>query len=1043
MTVDALLPVPRGCVDEKDYKAARWSLRRAAYLAAARAALAAVQSGPLAGASLTWADVDGDARRPALVVAPRGRRGAPPPPRLRLLPAPPAALAAAWMPRLAPDRRALAVGEGGGDGATPSYNAAVLADFCLAAPTAWARAAIAACPAVADALALATAWASAARLGAAPDPGAGAGFALLAALAAAGAAGGRLPASMTPLQAARGLLVEVGELGGGAEARALAAVAGGANGLPPPPPLSSWAGLDPPALIAADGWTNLTATATAGGLARAAAAAAAAVAALDAARAPGGDAAATVDALFLAPRPRWLPDYDAFWRVDGVGGADAPLAGDAPAARAAETALAALATRALGARARLVRALPRTVVTDAEAGPAVAPACGRTVLLAALADATALRTALDIGPRADDAAAAAAFRAFWGDAAELRRFEDGAIHEACVWPAAPGGGPAGVAAADAALAAALARHAPGMSVIGLTGALHGALADPGVDEAAAARAPAALAAATTLLSKALRGLPRGATALRPLAIMPLSPETRRAAPFAALPHPLLGGAAPPPPGRGVPRVAPAIEVAVQLEGTGRWPDDAAAAAKVRAALGTQLAGALTDAYRWPAAASEAGVDVCIDGYAFRLRLWTARDVDGAARDAARRAAAARAGAPPPPASPGAAAAHDAMTALQARIAHATLLAPLAGAAPGFGDGARLLARWAGAHLAGGLVAAPAWELLAAAAAGPRLAGGAGGGLAPPAGAEAGDGGAAPATGLAVFAAALRLLSHHPWPERPLVIDPDGSFEAKGRAAALRRAPEARGTRLALATRADAAGAAWTAACPPAAAARLAALAGAALNRLDGWLEAGGREGGIVETIFAPSLGGWDALLWLRPAALPGGGSRAPPGSAPPPLGRRGRGRPPGRCSAAVAEIAGAALAARGATKAAAEVLAGFDPVAHYASLLRIRYGAIAIVGHDAAGGGRAVGVRWAVAARARAAPGGLPGPTAPHPSPPAAVEYVTLDDEAALAEMAGLGAGLVDGFSILRPLHAPEAPQAGKRAGAKAAPARAPKKARA
>ena len=59
------------------------------------------------------------------------------------------------------------------------------------------------------------------------------------------------------------------------------------------------------------------------------------------------------------------------------------------------------------------------------------------------------------------------------------------------------------------------------------------------------------------------------------------------------------------------------------------------------------------------------------------------------------------------------------------------------------------------------------------------------------------------------------------------------------------------------------------------------------------------------------------------------------------------------------------------------------------------------------------------------------------------MEYVTLDDEAALAEMAGLGAGLVDGFSILRPLHAPEAPQAGKRAGAKAAPARAPKKARA
>jgi hypothetical protein len=37
---------------------------------------------------------------------------------------------------------------------------------------------------------------------------------------------------------------------------------------------------------------------------------------------------------------------------------------------------------------------------------------------------------VDRGPAADDAAAAAAFRAFWGDKAELRRFKDGSIVEA-------------------------------------------------------------------------------------------------------------------------------------------------------------------------------------------------------------------------------------------------------------------------------------------------------------------------------------------------------------------------------------------------------------------------------------------------------------------------------------------------------------------------------------------------------------------------------------------------------------------------------------
>lgn len=54
-------------------------------------------------------------------------------------------------------------------------------------------------------------------------------------------------------------------------------------------------------------------------------------------------------------------------------------------------------------------------------------------------DPTAALRTLDMGPPADKAEPARAFRAFWGEKAELRRFQDGSITEAVVWEE---GGPA-------------------------------------------------------------------------------------------------------------------------------------------------------------------------------------------------------------------------------------------------------------------------------------------------------------------------------------------------------------------------------------------------------------------------------------------------------------------------------------------------------------------------------------------------------------------------------------------------------------------------
>lgn len=44
---------------------------------------------------------------------------------------------------------------------------------------------------------------------------------------------------------------------------------------------------------------------------------------------------------------------------------------------------------------------------------------------------------VDRGPPADSGKAAAAFRQLWGERAEMRRFPDGAIHEAVAWDHLP------------------------------------------------------------------------------------------------------------------------------------------------------------------------------------------------------------------------------------------------------------------------------------------------------------------------------------------------------------------------------------------------------------------------------------------------------------------------------------------------------------------------------------------------------------------------------------------------------------------------------
>jgi U3 small nucleolar RNA-associated protein 22 len=249
-----------------------------------------------------------------------------------------------------------------------------------------------------------------------------------------------------------------------------------------------------------------------------------------------------------------------------------------PARRQEEEAVEALVRRALTNRALLVRALQRPLafpeasgagdVVGALASGLAAPA-SRRVLVGAVVDGQEAQRLVDVGPPADDAAAAARFRALWGDRSELRRFQDGKICEAVAWEAPPG---SRHTIPDAAVSHVLGRHlARGARIDCSAGRLDAALAPqpPALGRPGAVAAGRAAEAALDKLGKQLRAL--GEVVLKVVGVQPLSAASRRTAPFVPEPHPLVGGpgglaaaAASPQ----LPRCLEPLEVMVQLEGSG-------------------------------------------------------------------------------------------------------------------------------------------------------------------------------------------------------------------------------------------------------------------------------------------------------------------------------------------------------------------------------------------------------------------------------------------------------------------------------------------
>lgn len=401
--------------------------------------------------------------------------------------------------------------------------------------------------------------------------------------------------------------------------------------LPEPPKIKSWRlNGRHPIFIDGSGWLNMLSGVSIGAIRQMESCASLTIDVLS--RYPGPDG---FDAVFLARMPLQA-HFDLWYSIDipekqfvskGL------FENDQCDWRFHELHCTEFATKALGTRASLVRVFHRTLDREVSLrkmkslkGSCFVPA-QKNIFLAVRLDMQESLRGIDMGPEADNEAAAAAFRSFWGKKAELRRFQDGTIKEAAVWERGPGHRHLVV---DDILNFILTKHLPsGTSVSSMAGILDKSIQRHSFgptsfeDDLNMTRL---VDAAATRLGKRIRSL--DGLILTVVGTQPLAPILRHAAIYPPRQHPLAGASEKHMhklDGDSVPRCVFPVEMLCQLEGSGKWPTDPEAFNKMKAAVGVQLAQSLHSGLGINANATEDYVDVMMEGFVFRLRLYTERD----------------------------------------------------------------------------------------------------------------------------------------------------------------------------------------------------------------------------------------------------------------------------------------------------------------------------------------------------------------------------------------------------------------------------------
>lgn len=230
----------------------------------------------------------------------------------------------------------------------------------------------------------------------------------------------------------------------------------------------------------------------------------------------------------------------------------------------------------------------------------------------------ALRMA-DIGPDAANKAEAKKFRAFWGERSELRRFKDGKICETAVWETEP-----------------WKRHLIISQVINHILCRHLSLSSAAIkvtagqldfalfvrDRDQVSVMPKLLEAFESLSKKlrAIENLP-----LKVVSVQPLSAAFRHTAVYYPQPHPLADESGPQRVTQVIGACPDPLEIVLQLEGSGRWPDDPVAIRKTKVAFCLKIADSLQEKWGVCCVAAEDAVDLLTEGFVFRLSILYEKD----------------------------------------------------------------------------------------------------------------------------------------------------------------------------------------------------------------------------------------------------------------------------------------------------------------------------------------------------------------------------------------------------------------------------------
>ncbi|TFY57330.1 hypothetical protein EVJ58_g7084 [Rhodofomes roseus] len=616
------------------------------------------------------------------------------------------------------------------------------------------------------------------------------------------------------------------------------------------------------------------------------------------------------------------------------------------------------------------------------------PSNPSTVLLGLVLDTEHAFRLVDHGPPASEQETEEAkqFRDFWGEKAELRRFKDGSIVESVVWTV-------GSSDERAHIPAMIVRYILGLhlglseeSIHGWQNGFDGIVRLPEDvgkvfrDGRVETGFKAAMSAFDSLV-KAMKALDEQL----PLAITTPSPPPSR--PLCPLAH----GTSPP------------MEIIVEFEKSGRWPDDLRATQKIKLAFFEALATALMGSQKGlrasvivssPHAASDIEDQACLEivtaaGWAFHARIWHDREqllLERAIDDKPHIPKHVKKNMHMEGDPKERAAATAALEVYRRRFVHAPrhhrAVAALSHRFSAFAGTARLVKRWLAAHwLLEGHVRAEAAELLCAAV---FLRGAKSGGDA-----RAG----VPGSKERGFARVMELLKDWEWSAGMFVSlygdDSDAVKDVPSVGVDVKAG--ARQGVWAIATEVDREGHVWTAEGPDAVVARrVKALAQATWEALKG-MEGGNFE---VKTLFAHPTEHYDFIVELDPAVLPryAQGVQAEP---------------------AIWAKKGKYANARG-DDGEAKLLPGFDPArAFYEDLKRV-YEHTFVLFHDPLGGHMFGGV-WDPSLKAprpfRVLGGFSSMPVAKDTDKPKEREkdksLVVLNESAVLSEIERMGRGLV------------------------------------